>query len=320
MAFFSKKKVEKEESRVDEFLKEERNVISNTEELNSAEVKVEIEKEITVEEIHHSFLTAMDALLNKEGILIEEKIDEDTLKLFDLGFRSVEKISIEKEKKDKNKEALKDIELTKYFAQHYPQNKFITDEQLEKICLRYNLIIGEPADYKGDIPQRCIKEIANFKLMERDEFILSKSSGRRSSYLYYATDPEKSNTDVSVKRFLELIDKIISETSENWLKTSLNFLRTEIENGRSMYTGSSDHYNLICGNISDTTGTNKNFLKVVAPITMMDITNKRVDEKNRLVNDVKDPIVLCPVKGGNLIISLWGAESEIEELKNPNLN
>lgn len=343
MAFFdfgNKEKPKKEESRVEEFLRtEKRNVVSFGEEsglklpkqdvmsVESPPAEPPIKKKITVEEIHHSFLTAMDALLSKEGILVEQKEDADALRLYELGFSSVEKIKKEKEKADVKKMEMSVIELTKYYDHHYPQNKFITDEQLNKICKQFNLVIGEPRDYKGDIPDRCVKEIANFKLAEKDELIMSQSGGswNRRGSTYFALDVDKKGTgeptEVTVPQFLKMLDKFIAKTNRNeYWQADLRELKNYIQTGKTKYIGSHEEYRSLCGGLHDTVGTNKNFLKVVAPIDMMDMTNKRVDEQNRIVENVKDPIVLCPVKGGNLIISLWGAESEIDELKNPKLN
>lgn len=63
---------------------------------------------------------------------------------------------------------------------------------------------------------------------------------------------------------------------------------------------------------------------IVAPIKMFNTEYMKV-ENHKLVTDVKDPIVLLPVRGphgtlGYLIVTAWGLEAQDEEIFNPNHN
>jgi hypothetical protein len=273
-------------------------------------------KSVSVEEIHHSFLTAMDEILSSEKIISEQSIDDDLLNLHRFGFTQVKKIAKEKHKDTSKKITLSIIDRVKYYSQNYPQNKFITNEQLEKVCTSYGLVIGEPQDYLGDIPDRCIKEISRFKLMEADDLIMFGDLGSyRRSYYSGPRFVFENGKPVSKKYFLNELDSFIDKTTDETTKHRCRMLKDALSKNETAYVG--DSFAHI--GIHDTVGSSKNFMKIVAPVNMMDMKDKKLDGV-RVVNEVKDPIVLVPVDGGNLIVSLWGAEAEIEELQNPNLN
>lgn len=59
-------------------------------------------------------------------------------------------------------------------------------------------------------------------------------------------------------------------------------------------------------------------LHIVAPQQMFNLTNAEI--KGNRIYEIKDPIVLQPVKGGWLIITAWGAEANDLEVINPKKN
>lgn len=72
------------------------------------------------------------------------------------------------------------------YAQIYPVNKFITDATIEMICKKYNLYFTEAKKFIGEIPARCLKEIANFKVRRSD-------MRYKSTYLSFAVTDETKN-------------------------------------------------------------------------------------------------------------------------------
>lgn len=61
-----------------------------------------------------------------------------------------------------------------YYAQRYPQNRFITEEILKQLCNKYGLFHGKPGLYIKDIPEKNMIEMANFKCSTED-LLLSRS-------------------------------------------------------------------------------------------------------------------------------------------------
>lgn len=53
------------------------------------------------------------------------------------------------------------------YAYYHPQNKFITEKQLARICKKYNLICGPEFCFNGDIPERNQLAIDRFKVSNR---------------------------------------------------------------------------------------------------------------------------------------------------------
>ncbi len=274
------------------------------------ENKMENSKPVyTVEEIHTAVLTAADEILLLDEQFKKEVINDDHVKLHEkFGFSSVKKIHNSVLTKGKAEAISKTAEAARYYTHHYPQNKFISEAALSGICSKYGLVIGKPADYSGDIPEFHIKQILDFKLREDDVYIMYVSQS--SSY----TTPIK-NDLMTKKNFLKVLEASITEY------TVLEEIKIHILEGKDYYCG---EYSSI-PNIFDQRpwstiiSSNERSFKIVAPPSMMNMQNKRVVD-NHLVDEVKDPIVLCPVKEGYLVVALWGDEAKIEDLQNPNLN
>jgi len=151
----------------------------------------------TIQLIHNEFDTSVDKLLKiSEGI--QEKVlglknpeisseieDGDFLK--QIGF-----INTKKAQKSSNFSLIKDKILTdktylsekadniydavKKYQKHFPFHKFILYSQVIKILQKYNLFLGMAHLFKGDIPNKNIKEIKNFinKKPDKNIFIYHK--------------------------------------------------------------------------------------------------------------------------------------------------
>ena len=110
-------------------------------------------QETLIKEIHNEFDTAEDRLLKQADDIIaelniptESKIEERASRLSKIGFVKSEPVkqadSLVKKRKDisntivKNKEQ---AELIKYYKHTYPFIKFITEDELDRICEKYKL-------------------------------------------------------------------------------------------------------------------------------------------------------------------------------------
>lgn len=130
----------------------------------------------TIEEIHETFYTEVDKLL--AFAKIEKSLDTDKQdlivkcnKLKALGFvnskevkeaeKEIERLNEIKKYNETKKDLLNAIE---YFSFKYPNYKFITEESVKKICKKYNLCYGSVNNYIGDVPDKNLKHIEDFKI------------------------------------------------------------------------------------------------------------------------------------------------------------
>ena len=148
------------------------------------EKRIQESKNKLMDEIHNEFYTEVDKLLEFAKILKPLDTDKQELlnkasRLKKLGFVLVESIIevkkeqqrlFELEKENIEKQALK--KAIEYFSNKYPLYKFITEDSVKRICEKYNLVYGEVQYYKGDVPDKNLKEIENFKIDEKDKLYL----------------------------------------------------------------------------------------------------------------------------------------------------
>jgi len=166
---FSKKKQVNE-------VKPSDNVVTETTEVVKEKTVYEL-----VEEIHDTFFTEVDRLLksanefNSLETNKQELIDKHD-RLQSLGFTSSKEVKEASDeikrleglrKENKKKEEL--IDAINYFSFKYPQYKFITEESVKKICQKYGLVYGSVDKYIGEVPDKNLKHIEDFKIDEDDE-------------------------------------------------------------------------------------------------------------------------------------------------------
>jgi hypothetical protein len=125
--------------------------------------------QVVIAEIHNSFDTASEKLLNDAKVILAGSYDiEKGERLKKIGFvsakKAVEASTIISEKQ-KNEELAKLIE---YYQMNYPNNKFITEEKTKEICQKYGLLCAETKYYISDVPEKNLSEIENFKLKETE--------------------------------------------------------------------------------------------------------------------------------------------------------
>ncbi len=225
-----------------------------------------------IEQIHTEFRTEVDRLSHYASTkTLDKKLKEKAETLENLGFKKAKGVKENEIQKKDNFEKTKLEEAIAHFNFYYPQNKFITEDSVKKICKKYGLILGTVDKYIGEVPDDKLKEIANFKVREEDVY------GFFTKFEYGYSE------------------KIIPKDMEEF-----NFYK----NKHSIF-----YY--------------KDPLHIVAPVSEFDTSNMKVEDYN-LVEDIKDPIVLQPVKfKGNkyfLIVAMWGLEAQDESLQNSALN
>ena len=143
-----------------------------------AEVKVQTPQTQTelVEEIHEAFYTEVDRLLADAQIKVAKpEYDKEIFKrgqrLNKLGFGNTKTAIVTQDIETKNwnkrieqdeKNILRDTIL--FFSQKYPQYKFITEKSVKSICEKYGLVYSSASNFIGDVPEKNLQEIENFKV------------------------------------------------------------------------------------------------------------------------------------------------------------
>lgn len=169
-----------------------------------------------VQEIHDTFYTEVDRLLEEAKVIKSNETTKTALiykrdKLVKLGFINTKEVKeanlelsrlAEIERFNDNNKIL--TEAINYFSSNYPQYKFITEESVDKICNKYNLVHAPVASYIGTVPDENLKHMENFKISKEDKAYIesSYSFGRFSrewtkhiDYQYYIENKNNSSKD-----------------------------------------------------------------------------------------------------------------------------
>lgn len=256
-----------------------------------------------IEEIHETFYTEVDKLL--ASALVGNSLDTDKEDLIDkcnrlkaLGFLNTKEVKeAEKEiirldnlkKENKDKKDL--IDAINYFSFKYPNYKFITEESVKKICAKYGLIYGEISRYTGTVPNKNLKQMEEFKVLEDDECFIEEDfhfwdggwSSMRKKFKSFATWKQEKELE---KTYPEL---------------------------RMRYSDSSvRRVNMKCP------------LEIAAPVKDFNMEGVEVKDFKISKIEIPDPVVLKPVffngQKHYLIVTAWGIEASDELVVNQKMN
>lgn len=256
---------------------------------------------LTVQEIHNEFFTAGDILLmESERILNEcEQFDKTkALILKDLGFTSTNEAKNLIEVQTKEAKAENTAHLVTEYRVRYPKYKFITEEIVGKICLKYSLVCGDVSLFKGFVPKKNLEQIQMFK-KEMPLNNIAKCTP------YTSLHP---NEPVS---FINL------DTLEKGKSIGFKYTYTGKNGAYLLFQNDNTGYgnigNGISGNIQ-VVG-----LQICAPLKDMDTKGMNLNGYT-LEKHIPDPVVLQPIEGGYLIVTAWGDEASdplvVNELNN----
>lgn len=237
-----------------------------------------------IAEIHNEFDSASERLLQDAKDLLSGINTEKADRLKTLGFTQSKPVAETKEAqqlKARNEELAKHVD---YFRQWYPHNKFITDQAVQAICEKYGLVFGDASYYRGDVPEKNLKEMEAFSLRKEDMRI------------------ESSWEDVVRFQMQRLVMRS-------------PFGNEVIDDPYMSYDFSYDDSK----KRSKKDRREKPAFKICAPESDFDMTNLS-RKGHRLELNAPDPIVLQPVNGGYLIVTKWGLEASDELVVNEKQN
>ena len=242
-----------------------------------------------IEQIHNEFFIAGEKLLAEANTIVSKtEIDNDKLSMLSrYGFtKSKEFSELQKVKNE--------IELSERLAKQltalynkYPCYRFITEREVERICKKYNLVMGEVGNYKGDIPKHNLIDIDRFFASENElntEYIEEWEDTRCIGY-YGRHDI------ISFEKYGERTNK--PEYKINGC----------IKDESVIY----EYYK------------KKKVLNIVAPLKDFDRERTILNKFKLTIKPIPDPIVMVKAEDDiYCIITAWGEESK--EVVNPNNN
>jgi hypothetical protein len=256
-------------------------------------------------EIHNQFETAADRLLIEANSIINEAATKNVDKierLEKLGFKQASQVTELKPLLQKATLSKELLELLSYYSVNYPNNKFITEEQVKTICHKYNLVCGDVTRFKGFVPNDKLEQIESFKLKPSEQGI-------------YIGDNFLPNAEVRKHKNYYHVYIKNDPTSKEFNKYAF-----QSDDGISFYA---DDNGIFGGIKLNSKGIYKaNNLQICAPIKDMDISGLELKEGYKLERkiEIPDPVVLQPVKGGYLILAAWGDEASDELVVNQKFN
>lgn len=127
--------------------------------------------------VHAEFDSAGDrALAEAQAVLskLEMPLEEKASRLKKLGFSRSSTVQANNALEEQVSVNRRIIDTINYYQQKYPHYKFLFREQVEEICKKYGLIIGPVYLYKGDVPEKNLREIEEFKVSEEDTYYVNK--------------------------------------------------------------------------------------------------------------------------------------------------
>jgi hypothetical protein len=237
-----------------------------------------------IEQIHREFDEATEKILNDAVTSLKVLEEKDTSKgdrLGKLGFSKAKHVeSARVARFDKvNLEALS-IRVM-YYQTNYPNNKFITEDVVKKICEKYRLVFGYANFYIGDVPEKNIAEMERFELRDEDHFRYQmQGGGDGKRKCYYAPSVWRGGA------------------------TEMCFIYEEDETIK----------------IDGDFVIRKEPFKICATYSDFDTKEMKIEDGYKLKMNLPDPVVLQPVPGGYLIVTKWGLEGNDESLTNEKMN
>lgn len=303
-----------------------------------------------VKEIHNSFSSAEQELVEEAKKVLEKAEDEDRVerskKLASMGFGNAEPV------KELSEERIRRAENLQFMKERYkriaPQYKFITHEKVIEICDKYDIVIGPSTRYTGDIPEENQQDILNFTIA--DESFLEAIDEEVQDFTWDSSKqldmkPSEMSTNHLVNSIKMLSRKLSGYTSNTGEKfrairafvyeLSTRGEQTEIDLCREYFqdkaglAGTEDKVNKLFSTdmmthfyVAADVGSFDQEGMVIEGVELKseETSSKTVEDLEREWFQHYDPIVLAKVDAGYLIVTAWGVEASDPDVHNEKLN
>jgi hypothetical protein len=262
-----------------------------------------------VAEIHNEFDTAQERLLNEAREIINQtSLNTTAERLEKIGFVNSDIVVKNRGARRVLAKNVLDAQLIEYYKESYPFQKFITEEELDRICKKYNLIYAPVANYKKNVPEKNLREIES----------VGKLKTKDNPKNIYRCKLTLENFIIGGHEFLSMfwplwwkLPRIINGNFNSQYDVD-RFINEDVDTG----------FEYIVRRIRNIE-INKQGLFIAAPkshFNLKGLSKEGLLHANYTIVAVKDPIVFRFCMGGVQIISKWGLESEDASLVNEKLN
>jgi len=272
----------------------------------------------TVEKIHAEVDSAQHRLLEEaQSIIAGNNINFEKMdRLLALGFENSSEVMEGQKKHMALISSKAQAELIDYYMKTYPFLKFLTVEEFDRICEKYNLIHAPVANYTKPVPEKNLKEIEDVQPLNSGDII------------GISNEIKEVNTPRELTKFLEFIGKHKAVFSDKEVDDLHIQYRNHIPNDWAFGT-SGDHMVFhdakIAANcdfiIREYERTDYSGLFIAAPkshFNLKDLSKKSKHGFARVLKiEPKDPIVFRYCRGGIHVLTKWGAEAEDKDLVVP---
>jgi len=149
-----------------------------------------------IQQIHADFRNSQDVIISSLNIDLNELLQTEELekqitkgeKMRDLGFIQAKGSEVLRSELDKRKKQVEEkrklLNTIMEYTVKYPTYKFISETEVEKLCIKYRLVCGYIFRYKGEIPQTNLEDILKFKeLINKKDIPEGKNVMRNLSFL-----------------------------------------------------------------------------------------------------------------------------------------
>jgi hypothetical protein len=292
-----------------------------------------LKPKVTVEQIHAEFDSAEDRLkkqadeiLNTLSIPTESDIERKAKLAKELGFVNSEVVVKANAIRERNKKIQDSIEITRAQANdlndlkfHYPNEKFLNVEELNRICEKYNLIYCPIENYIKDIPEKNLLEIKRAIPLS-----VFHSATDEIIYSFALTSDPYGTKQKAFKKVINFLGKshfTDAECDDLLRKYDLSYGDTHYRSNLLYYLTSNRRFKedaevdeLLFVDAKHTR-ISKTGLFIAAPESHFNTEGLSKKEKfgwfNVQVTEVKDPVVFEYCKNGFIrILTKWGTDDD----------
>jgi len=163
-------------------------------------------------------------------------------------------------------------------SERYPLYKFLTKKQINILCEKWGLVYGPIDKYKGEIPDKNLKEIEDFNVDERYLVIIYNS---KLENIHWNINDHMDEFNPKDQQKLLRGEKIGNPNSWEYSINSLNEIKTER-------------------------------MTIIAPLNMFKKKGMTISKHELKRKPIKndDPIVIVKIKKGIYgVMTAWGAEA-----------
>jgi hypothetical protein len=283
-------------------------------------------QEQLIAEIHHEFDSAQERLLQEAVTVLNstaKALPQIAERLEKVGFINTPTAKKGKEVASQLVSSKEQADLIQYYSTSYPFMKFLTEDELNRICEKYTLIHAPVGNYIQEVPEKNLRDIEqaqNLKSFDKEDkryrFSKNQHSGDEKVLLSALgkTDAIFSQSEIEslmIKHYGHCPVDWCDFESDTFSTTWSYVVSNRIVPGNSVGWGT-------CEVIK------KGGLFIAAPKTHFNL--KGLEKKSKhgffqvFKTEVKDPIVFRYVRGGVQIITKWGLEANDPSLVVPILN